>query len=68
VIRRASKWFLTGYLAATFLNFATGWLDWRTVLDLLNGAVMGYHMTTGFSADARVLKNDLVKIDNDEQD
>lgn len=55
MIRRATKWFLIGYLVATFLNFATGCLDWRTVLDLLNGALMGYQLTSGFKMEREIL-------------
>lgn len=58
MIRRFVGWFLAGYLGATFLNFATGWSDWRTILDLINGGLLGYYLTTGYTREVQILATD----------
>lgn len=55
MIKHGTKWFVIGYLTATFLNFSAGWFEWQTVLDLLNAAVLGFQMTTGFKSEAMII-------------
>ena len=58
MIHRYAKYFLFGYLFATWVNFATGYWSWKVVLDMFNGALMGYYMMTGFRHEARLLRRD----------
>jgi len=47
MIRLAVKGFLVGYFLAVWVGIATGWFDWRPLMDLVVGAILGYLQSSG---------------------